>query len=123
MQSWGFLQENEITKGILDDLENRSTETEALADKTLSGEPQLGDSDYLEGGDSLETFLDQFPTVSRDQALAVISASRESLLSTPTSTQARLEFMRKAANDKLFLDDLNATLEDFRHADRLEHVA
>ena len=79
--------------------------------------------DYLEGGDSLETFLDQFPTVSRDQALAVISASRESLLSTPTSTQARLEFMREAANDKLFLEDLNATLEDFRHADRLEHLA
>jgi hypothetical protein len=50
MQSWGFLQENEITKGILDDLENRSTETEALADKTLNGEPQLGDSEAANDG-------------------------------------------------------------------------
>jgi len=79
--------------------------------------------DYLEGGDSLETFLDHFPTVSRDQALAVISASRESLLNTPASPKARLEMMRQAANDKLFLEDLNATLDDFRYADRLEHLA
>ena len=79
--------------------------------------------DYLEGGDSLETFLDQFPTVSRDQALAVISASRESLLNTPANPQARLEMMRQAANDKLFLADLNATLDDFTYADRLEHLA
>jgi len=79
--------------------------------------------DYLEGGESLEEFLDQFPTVSRQQALAVLSASRESLLNTPTSTKARLELMREAANDELYLADLNATLEDFRHADKLEHLA
>jgi uncharacterized protein (DUF433 family) len=79
--------------------------------------------DYLEGGESLEEFLDQFPTVSREQALAVLSASRESLLNTPTSTQARLELMREAANDELYLADLNATLEDFRDADKLEHLA
>lgn len=79
--------------------------------------------DYLEGGESLEAFLDQFPTVSREQALAVLSASRESLLNTRTSTQARLELMREAANDELFMADLNATLEDFRDADKLEHLA
>jgi uncharacterized protein (DUF433 family) len=79
--------------------------------------------DYLEGGDSLETFLDQFPTVSRDQALAVLGASRDSLLSTPTDTQARLEFMRKAVNDELFLEDLNATMDDFRYPDQQEHLA
>ena len=79
--------------------------------------------DHLEAGYSLETFLDQFPSVSRDQALAVLSASRESLLNTRTSTQARLEFMREAANDELFMADLNATLEDFRDADTLEHLA
>jgi uncharacterized protein (DUF433 family) len=79
--------------------------------------------DYLEGGESLEEFLDQFPTVSRDQALAVLSASRESLLNTPTSPQARLELMREAANDELFLADLNATMEDFKGADKLEHLA
>lgn len=36
--------------------------------------------DYLEGGDSLEVFLDDFPTVSREQALGVIEASRQLLL-------------------------------------------
>jgi uncharacterized protein (DUF433 family) len=79
--------------------------------------------DYLEGGESLEEFLDQFPSVSRDQALAVLSASRESLLNARTSTEARLELMREAANDELFMADLNATLEDFRDADKLEHLA
>ena len=79
--------------------------------------------DCLEAGDSLETFLDQFPSVSREQALAVLSASRESLLNTPTSPQARLEFMREAVNDELFLADLTETVEDFRHADKLEHPA
>jgi uncharacterized protein (DUF433 family) len=36
--------------------------------------------DYLEGGDSLEVFLDDFPTVSREQALGIIEASRQLLL-------------------------------------------
>ncbi|MCM3905600.1 MAG: hypothetical protein ND866_28230, partial [Pyrinomonadaceae bacterium] len=50
-------------------------------------------------------------------------ASRESLLSAPTSTQARLKMMNEAVHDKLFLADLNATLEDFRYADQQEHFA
>jgi uncharacterized protein (DUF433 family) len=36
--------------------------------------------DCLESGESLEEFLDQFPTVSRDQALRVLEASQETLL-------------------------------------------
>ena len=36
--------------------------------------------DYLEGGDSLEEFLDQFPTVSREQAQGVLELSRKKLL-------------------------------------------
>ncbi len=79
--------------------------------------------DCLEGGETLDSFLDQFPTVSRDQALAVLSASRDSLLSKTTNTDARLELMRKAMNDELFLADLNATLEDFGPADQEEHFA
>jgi uncharacterized protein (DUF433 family) len=79
--------------------------------------------DFLEGDNRLEEFLDQFPTVSREQALAVLSASRESLLNTKTSSNARLECMREAADDELFMADLNATLEDFRDADKLEHLA
>lgn len=35
--------------------------------------------DYLEGGDSLEVFLDQFPSVSRAMAIAVLEQAREAL--------------------------------------------
>ena len=37
--------------------------------------------EFLEDDQTMETFLDQFPTVSRTQALAVLSASRDLLLS------------------------------------------
>jgi uncharacterized protein (DUF433 family) len=30
--------------------------------------------DYLEGGDSLDDFLEDFPTVSREQAVAVVES-------------------------------------------------
>ena len=33
--------------------------------------------DYLEGGDSLDVFLDDFPTVAREQALGVLEVYRE----------------------------------------------
>lgn len=36
--------------------------------------------DCLEGGESVDEFLDQFPTVTREQALAVLEASKDSLL-------------------------------------------
>jgi hypothetical protein len=42
VQVWGSLQGNEITKAILDDLERRSPNCEQEADKTLSGQPQVG---------------------------------------------------------------------------------
>ena len=32
--------------------------------------------DYLEGGDSIERFLDHFPTVSRSQVIAVLELFR-----------------------------------------------
>ncbi|MFO1287666.1 MAG: DUF433 domain-containing protein [Rubrivivax sp.] len=35
--------------------------------------------DYLEGSSSLEQFLDDFPTVSREQAVAVLEAARGGL--------------------------------------------
>ncbi len=37
--------------------------------------------DYLEGGDSLEEFLRQFPSVKRDQAIAVLDVACESIIS------------------------------------------
>lgn len=36
--------------------------------------------DYLEAGDSLETFLDQFPTVTREQAVAALELARDRVL-------------------------------------------
>ncbi len=35
--------------------------------------------DYLAAGDSLETFLDAFPSVSRDQAIAALELAGEAL--------------------------------------------
>ena len=35
--------------------------------------------DYLEGGYSLEEFIDAFPSVSRDQAIAVLEAAHEAV--------------------------------------------
>ena len=36
--------------------------------------------DCLEAGDSLEVFLDEFPSVTRAQAVAVLEAAREGLV-------------------------------------------
>lgn len=36
--------------------------------------------DYLEAGDSLDTFLNEFPSVKRDQAVALLEESRQALL-------------------------------------------
>ena len=36
--------------------------------------------DYLEGGDTLGEFLEQFPTVTREQAIAYLEQSSEHLL-------------------------------------------
>ena len=36
--------------------------------------------DYLEAGDRLDDFLDQFPTVSRDQAVAFLEFAKEAAL-------------------------------------------
>jgi uncharacterized protein (DUF433 family) len=36
--------------------------------------------DHLEGGDTIETFLEDFPGVTRDQAVAVLELSRHRLL-------------------------------------------
>lgn len=36
--------------------------------------------DYLEAGDSLDEFLDHFPSVSREQAVAVLKLAKEMLM-------------------------------------------
>ena len=35
--------------------------------------------DYLEGGDTLEEFLNQFPSVKREQAIALLDAAYEAV--------------------------------------------
>ena len=42
LQVWGFLQENEIASGIMQDLERRFPESEQAANDTLAGKPQVG---------------------------------------------------------------------------------
>ena len=38
--------------------------------------------DYLEADDSIEKFLDDFPTVTHEQAVAVLEVAKETLLAT-----------------------------------------
>jgi uncharacterized protein (DUF433 family) len=53
----------------------------------LSGTPVFRDTrvpvrslfDYLEGGDTLDEFLRQFPSVQREQAIALLDLTRETL--------------------------------------------
>jgi uncharacterized protein (DUF433 family) len=42
--------------------------------------------DYLEGGETLDEFLRQFPSVDRDQAIAALDQARESILLRARST-------------------------------------
>ena len=60
--------------------------------KTSSGAVFVGTSvpikllfEFLEDDQTMDTFLDQFPTVSRDQARAVLGASLKMLLGTAGS--------------------------------------
>ena len=55
--------------------------------QTLGGTPVFAGTrvpvktlfDYLQAGDCLADFLDDFPTVSREQAVAVLEAAKEAL--------------------------------------------
>jgi uncharacterized protein (DUF433 family) len=58
-------------------------------EKILGGEPVFRGTrvpfeiliDYLEGGDTLDQFLEQYPSVSRELAIAAIEEARSSLVS------------------------------------------
>ena len=57
-------------------------------DEILSGTPVFKSTrvpiknliDYLEAGDNLDEFLDDFPSVSRDQAIQTLELAKEMLL-------------------------------------------
>lgn len=42
--------------------------------------------DYLEGGETIEDFLVQFPSVDREQAITALDQAKDSLLSRARST-------------------------------------
>jgi uncharacterized protein (DUF433 family) len=42
--------------------------------------------DYLEGGDSLDDFLMDFPSVTREHAIAVLEAAKSALLAQTAAT-------------------------------------
>lgn len=42
--------------------------------------------DYLEEGSSLDEFLEDFPTVSREHAIAVLELAKDSLIQRATAT-------------------------------------
>jgi len=44
--------------------------------------------DYLEAGDRLDEFLDQYPSVSREAAVAVLEAAKSSLVTTAREASA-----------------------------------
>ena len=58
-------------------------------DKIMGGEPVFRGTrvpfkvltDYLEGGDTLDQFLEQYPSVTRELAIAAIEEARSSLIS------------------------------------------
>ena len=58
------------------------------SDEVMSGAVVFGGTrvpvetllDYLEEGDTLDHFLEDFPTVSREHALAVLELAKESVL-------------------------------------------
>ena len=41
--------------------------------------------DYIEGGDTLDEFLRQFPSVKREQAIAALDLARDTLLTSARS--------------------------------------
>ena len=43
--------------------------------------------DYLEAGDPLDEFLDDFPTVTREQAIAALEQAKEALLADACSAR------------------------------------
>jgi uncharacterized protein (DUF433 family) len=71
------------------------TQTEVISTdpEILAGEPVFAGTrvplrnlfDYLEAGDSLEIFLDAFPDVTRDQAVAALEIAREAVTASATS--------------------------------------
>lgn len=63
----------------------------------MSGAPCFGGTrvpiqnlmDYLEGGNSIDEFLENFPTVSREQVVSFLEEAKESVLARAVECSAR----------------------------------
>jgi len=61
----------------------------SIAPEVMSGSPVFAGTrvliqslfDYIEGGETLPEFLDDFPSVSKEAALAVLEMAKKSLIS------------------------------------------
>jgi len=70
-------------------MERRAESVIVQDPEVLSGEPVFRGTrvpfqallDYLEGGDTLDQFLEQYPSVSRELAIAAIEEAKVSLVS------------------------------------------
>jgi murein DD-endopeptidase MepM/ murein hydrolase activator NlpD len=91
--SGSYLQTGWIVNGVEypGDLRRRSMQPEQVIHSNpniLGGTPVFVGTrvpvqtllDYLEGGDSLDTFLDHFPSVRREQAVAVLELAKRMLI-------------------------------------------
>jgi uncharacterized protein (DUF433 family) len=80
-----------ITPGLLHYAQERYTMTRVIVKDVniLGGEPVFRGTrvpfkiliDYLEGGDTLDQFLEEYPSVSRELAIAAIEEAKTSLVS------------------------------------------
>src|SRR2546430_13266510 len=54
--------------------------------------------DYLEGGDSIEDFLEGFPSVSREQVIAFLEEAKECLLAAATRSEEHTSELQSQSN-------------------------
>jgi uncharacterized protein (DUF433 family) len=70
-------QIDELAPELLDVVERSSDVMSGLPVFRGTRVPARALLDYLAAGDSLDTFLDDFPSVRRDQAIALLELTRE----------------------------------------------
>ena len=84
-------KQSALPGGVLNSVQERQTLQNAVIKDVdiLGGEPVFRGTrvpfkiliEYLEGGDTLDQFLEQYPSVSRELAVAAIEEARSSLVS------------------------------------------
>jgi uncharacterized protein (DUF433 family) len=73
---------NEVTKTLVTRSQDRAWGATVFAGTRVPVETLF---DYLEAGDTLDEFLRQFPTVTREQAVAVLEVAKRRAASDPVT--------------------------------------